>query len=328
MDAAQPVGLEERLALAVGLARRADPLEPVERPPPERPHAVGIGRHEPQLGAARERLPEPHPRHDAERLGRRRHLAHHLPAPRLGRQRHRLAHQLAPAFKGGHERESGEQDADDHVRTHVRIWGGGLCRSTERGELRPRLTQSATATARPARTPRRASVRKATTVVATRTKPASPQSTQVTTRPARPRIRTRAIALRCVAEPGELLTCVSDLHAHGDVEKECGRRDPGEPRARPWVPGAYAVEPTSGRKPSTSHSQRSIRAGSRCPPSNSSPGAGANPSRDGDAKLRGVERSTAESPPGNSPARKRTASCRGGSDSPINMGSRSSRFSS
>ena len=59
-------------------------------------HAVGVGRHEPQLGAARERLPHPHPLHDTERLGRRRHLADHLTPPRLGRQRDRLPH-AAPA---------------------------------------------------------------------------------------------------------------------------------------------------------------------------------------------------------------------------------------
>ena len=104
----------------------ADPLEPVEHRVPERAHALGVGRHEPQRRAARHRLAQPHAAHHAEGLGRRRHLPHHLLAPGLGRQRGRLGEQRPPVPESGQELEAGVEDADDHDRTHVRIRSGGV----------------------------------------------------------------------------------------------------------------------------------------------------------------------------------------------------------
>ena len=76
--------------------------------------ALGVGRDQPQLGAARERLAEPHPGMDAERLGRARDLAHDLLAVRLRRERDRLPQQLAPCPHRRQQLEAGDQDADDH----------------------------------------------------------------------------------------------------------------------------------------------------------------------------------------------------------------------
>ena len=96
MDAREPAGLEERLSRAIRFHARADALEPVEQLAPHGPHAVGIGRHEAQAGAARERLAEPHAGLHAERLGGRRHLPYHLRPSSLGSQSNRLRQERAP----------------------------------------------------------------------------------------------------------------------------------------------------------------------------------------------------------------------------------------
>ena len=92
MDAVQAVRLEERRPRALGLRRATDPLDPVEHLVPEAAHRLRVGRHEPQLGTARERLTQPHARHHPERLGGRGDLPHGLLSARLGGQRHRLSH--------------------------------------------------------------------------------------------------------------------------------------------------------------------------------------------------------------------------------------------
>ena len=115
MDSVQPVRLEERAAGPVRLDRGADPLEPVEHLAPEAANALGVGRHEPQLGAAGERLPHPHPGRDAERLGGRRDLADHLLAARLGRERDRLRKHRPPIPDRSQQLEAGIEDAYDHT---------------------------------------------------------------------------------------------------------------------------------------------------------------------------------------------------------------------
>jgi hypothetical protein len=114
VNAVQSAGVEERLAGGVRLGRGADRLEPVENLAPQRAHSLGIGRHEPELGAARERLPYPHARHDAEGLGRRRDLADQLRPARLGRERGRLGEHRVPVPQRCDEGETGDQDAYDH----------------------------------------------------------------------------------------------------------------------------------------------------------------------------------------------------------------------
>ncbi len=115
VDPVQPIRLEERTARPVRLDRGADRLEPVEDLAPERANALRVGRREPQLGTARERLPNPHPGRDAERLGRRGDLADHLLAPRLGRERDRLGEHRPPVPDRGKKLEAGIEDADDHT---------------------------------------------------------------------------------------------------------------------------------------------------------------------------------------------------------------------
>ena len=91
---------------APGLDRGADPLQRAQRSLPGRLGALGVGRHQDQLRAARERLAEPHPGADAERLGRPRDLADHLRPARLGRQRHRPSEQLPALPQGAAELQS------------------------------------------------------------------------------------------------------------------------------------------------------------------------------------------------------------------------------
>ena len=119
--AAQPVGVEERLAGDIRLGRRPDRFEPVERSIPQRAHTLGIGRNEPELGTAGQRLPHPHARFDAERLGRGGDLSHQLRPARLWRQGGRLGEQHMPIPERRDEGKTGDQHAHDHKRTHVRI---------------------------------------------------------------------------------------------------------------------------------------------------------------------------------------------------------------
>ena len=133
VDSGQAVCVEVRDPRRVRLAGRPDPLQPVEHLAPRRAHPVGIGRHEPQLWAARECLSNPHPGDDAECLGRGRDLPHDLASARFRSERDCSSHELAagvlgvtpsiPAAKRGEEREAGIEHADDHKRTYVRTSG-------------------------------------------------------------------------------------------------------------------------------------------------------------------------------------------------------------
>ena len=131
-------GHEERRSRVVRLQLGPDPLQPVEHGVPQRAHALGVRRHEPQRRAARHRLPQPHPAHHAKGLGRSGHLPHHLLAPRLGRQRGRLREQSAAVAERREELEAGVEDANDHDRTHVRIRVGGVQGGLRGGAARRR----------------------------------------------------------------------------------------------------------------------------------------------------------------------------------------------
>ncbi len=113
----EPGGLEEGRPGAVGLDLGADRLEPVEHAVPERAHALRIGRDQPQGGAARHRLAQPHAPHDPERLGRRGDLPHHLLPARLGREGDRLRQQRPTVAQPREQLEAGVEDADDHTNT-------------------------------------------------------------------------------------------------------------------------------------------------------------------------------------------------------------------
>ena len=111
---AQAPGLEEGLARARRLDLCADPLQTPQRLLPGRLGALGVGRHQRQLGAARERLAEPHPGAHPERLGGPRDLPDHLRPTRLGRQRQRPREQCPALTQGGQEGKPGDQRAGDH----------------------------------------------------------------------------------------------------------------------------------------------------------------------------------------------------------------------
>ena len=118
---AQAARVEPRLARPARTPPRAPmPSSARQHAVPRVRHPRGIGRHQPQGGTARERLPQPQPRADAARLGGGRGLADALLAPRLGGERDRPRGQPGTAAGGDGELEARNQDADDH-RTHVRI---------------------------------------------------------------------------------------------------------------------------------------------------------------------------------------------------------------
>ena len=118
--AARGHAVEVRLARSQRLDRRAEALQPRDRALPRLGDAHRIGRHERQARAARQRLPHPHPRVDAVRLGGLRDGADEELAPGLGCQRRGFAEQPRPAARGDGELESLEQDADNRHRTDVR----------------------------------------------------------------------------------------------------------------------------------------------------------------------------------------------------------------
>ena len=154
VEPAQPTRLEVGRPRAIGLDLGSDRLEAVEHGVPQRAHPLGVGRHEPQGRAARHGLPQSHPPHDPERLGRGGHLPHHLLASRLRGQRGRLGEQCAPISESRQELEAGVEDANDHDRTHVRISLGGMQASVSSAipPSRPRCS--------PARWPPRARARR------------------------------------------------------------------------------------------------------------------------------------------------------------------------
>ena len=118
MQAAEPIGLEARLARAQRLDRRPDALQPRQRALPGLGDAHRIGRHERQPRAARERLAHAHPGVDAKRLGGLRDLADEQLAARLRRKRRRLAQQPHAAPGSYCELEALEEDTDDrHTNT-------------------------------------------------------------------------------------------------------------------------------------------------------------------------------------------------------------------
>ena len=131
VQAVEAGGLEEGRPGAVGLDLGADRLEPVEHAVPERAHALGIGRDQPQRRAARHRLAQPHPPHDPERLGRGGDLPHHLLAARLGRERDRLGQQRPPVPQRRKQLEAGVEDADDHDE-HMFASGPAACKRDAR----------------------------------------------------------------------------------------------------------------------------------------------------------------------------------------------------
>ena len=95
-------------------------------------------------GARASASPSRIPGMDAERLGRLRDLADELLAPRLGRQRHRPLRERRAAAGGDGELEAGQEDADDHDRTHVRMRGPGHARGFARmGACPPNCTSRA-----------------------------------------------------------------------------------------------------------------------------------------------------------------------------------------
>ena len=114
VDSVEAGGGEERGAGVIGLDLGSHPLEPVEHRAPERAHALGVRRHEPQAGTARHRLSQPHPAHDPVGLGGRGHLPHHLLAPGLGRDRRRLREEHAAVAESSQQLEPGVQCAHDH----------------------------------------------------------------------------------------------------------------------------------------------------------------------------------------------------------------------
>src|SRR5205085_7511496 len=85
-----------------------------------------------------------HPRVDAERLRRRRDLAHERLPPRLGREGGGALEQRRAAAGGDGELEAGQQHTDDHDRTHVRI-GGPPAQPCERATARLGAGEGATA---------------------------------------------------------------------------------------------------------------------------------------------------------------------------------------
>jgi hypothetical protein len=123
----EPAGREERHPRVVRLELGADSLEPVEHCVPERAHALGVRRHEPQPRTARHRLPQPHPAHDAERFGRSGNLPHHLLAPGLGSQRSRLGEQSATVSQRRQELEARVEDANHHIE-HMFASGAAACK--------------------------------------------------------------------------------------------------------------------------------------------------------------------------------------------------------
>ena len=74
---------------------------------------TGSGGTSASSGAARQRLPQPHPGMHAEGLCGRRHLADQLLPAGLGRQRGRARHQRVASAGGDRKLETREQDADD-----------------------------------------------------------------------------------------------------------------------------------------------------------------------------------------------------------------------
>ena len=117
VDPAQPVDFEEGDAGAVGLALGAQARKAVEDPVPRRAHPVRVGRHEPELGTARERLPHAHAGDHAEGLGGRRHLPDRLPPTGLGREGDGAPDEVGGVPDRGEEREPGIQGAGDHTNT-------------------------------------------------------------------------------------------------------------------------------------------------------------------------------------------------------------------
>ena len=112
----QAGGLEEGLARPPRLDRGADPLQASQRLLPGRLRALGIGRHQRQLGAAGERLAEAHPGAHAERLGGPGGLSDHLRPAGLGCQRQRPGEQRPPAlFQDRQEGEPGDERASDRA---------------------------------------------------------------------------------------------------------------------------------------------------------------------------------------------------------------------
>ena len=103
----QAARLEAHQPRLLGRNGRADPLQPRQHQLPGLGHPGGIGRHERESRAARQRLPQPHPGAHAERLGGRRGLPDRLvPVTGRGRQRGGLPQQHPPVADGDGELEA------------------------------------------------------------------------------------------------------------------------------------------------------------------------------------------------------------------------------
>ena len=119
----QPPRVEAHQPRALGLDGGAHRLQAHEQPLPEVGDAGGIGRDERQPRAAGQRLPQPHPGVDAERLRGQRDLPHLLRPARLRRQRDRALQQFGPVTEGGGEGKAGIR-TQTIIRTYVRTDGG------------------------------------------------------------------------------------------------------------------------------------------------------------------------------------------------------------
>ena len=144
MQPQQPAHVEADEPRSLGLDGGPHRFQAYEQPLPRVGDAGGIGGDEREARATRQRLPEPHPRMDAERFGRQRDLADQLCSTGLGRERGGCLQQLGAALQGDGKLKSRQKDAGDHDRTHVRMWlgwmwgwdrvAGASKRSEEQGE--------------------------------------------------------------------------------------------------------------------------------------------------------------------------------------------------
>ena len=114
MQPQQPAHVEADEPRSLGLDGRPDRFEAHQQSLPGVGDAGGIGGDEREARATRQRLPQPHPGMDAERLGRQRDLADLLCSAGLRRERGGRLQQLGAALQGDGELEAREENAGDH----------------------------------------------------------------------------------------------------------------------------------------------------------------------------------------------------------------------
>ena len=106
----KPPSVEAHEPRTLWLDRGPDRLQTHEQSLPGIRDSSRIARQKRHPRAARERLPQAHPRMNAKCLGGERHLPHHLRSPRLRGQRHRLL-QKGIARRARSRRRDGELKA-------------------------------------------------------------------------------------------------------------------------------------------------------------------------------------------------------------------------